>query len=321
MFFFLEMVEGNYEKVLEKIAKSAGLEKEEIERRVEAKRAKLSGLISKEGAAQVVAAELGISFDDEKLKIDELLPGMRKVNVVGKVINLFPVRTFTTKKGDEGKVANLFIADETSNIKVVLWDTNHIELIEKSEVVINKVIEISNASMRDNEIHLGSFSEFKLSDEVLDNVKTERVVKEKDISDFRIGDNSSVRAFIVQAFEPRFFNVCPECKKKANQEANGFVCGEHGKVVPEKRALINIVLDDGTESIRSVLFHETLPKIGITELDNAERLVNQREDLLGKEMVFSGNVRNNKFFNNPEFIINEVKEINLDELLGKLESK
>ena len=311
----------NYEKILEKIARSAGLEKEEIERRVEAKRAKLSGLISKEGAAQVVAAELGISFDGERLKIDELLPGMRKVNVVGKVINLFPVRTFTTKKGDEGKVANLFIADETSNVKVVLWDTNHIELIEKNEVVADKVVEISNASMRDNEIHLGSFAEFKLSDEVLENVKTERVVREKNIVDFRVGDNLSVRAFVVQAFEPRFFNVCPECKKKANQEANGFVCAEHGKVVPEKRALINIVLDDGTESIRSVLFHETLPKIGITELDNSERLVNQREDLLGKEMVFSGNVRNNKFFNNPEFIINEVKEINLDELIGKLESK
>ncbi len=46
------MVQGNYERVLEKIASSAGLEKEEVERRVEAKRSKLSGLISKEGAAQ-----------------------------------------------------------------------------------------------------------------------------------------------------------------------------------------------------------------------------------------------------------------------------
>jgi len=63
----------------------------------------LAGLISQEGAAQIVAAELGINFDNEKLKINELLPGMRKVNVVGKVINLFPVRTFTTKKGGRGK--------------------------------------------------------------------------------------------------------------------------------------------------------------------------------------------------------------------------
>ncbi|MCK4553303.1 DUF2240 family protein [Candidatus Pacearchaeota archaeon] len=309
----------NYERILEKIAQVSGLEKEEISRRVEAKRAKLAGLISQEGAAQIVAAELGINFDNEKLKINELLPGMRKVNVVGKVFNLSPVRTFTTKKGDEGKVANMFIADETSNVKVVLWDTNHIELIEKNEIVENRVVEISNASMRDNEIHLGSFSELKLSGEILNDVRTERVVREKSIIDFRIGEDLSVRAFIVQAFEPKFFYVCPECRKKATQEADGFVCAEHGKVSAEKRALITIVLDDGTETMRAVLFHENLPKIGLTELENSERLINQREDLLGKEMIFSGNVRNNKFFNNNEFVVNDVAEVNLDELVAKLE--
>ena len=314
------MVNTNYEKILDKIAKSAELEKAEIERKVEAKRAKLSGLISREGAAQIVAAELGISFEDEKLKINELLPGMRKVNTVGKIIDLFPVRTFT-RNNQEGKVANLIIADETSNIKVVLWDTNHIELIEKGEVVKDKVVEISNANMRDNEIHLGSFSELKLSKKVLQDVKTEKIVKEKNIVDFRIGDNPSVRAFIVQAFEPRFFNVCPECKKKLNSEANGFVCEEHGKIAPEKRALMNIVLDDGTENIRSVIFHDALSDLGITELNNPERLISQREDLIGKEMIFSGNIRNNRFFNRPEFIIDEIKEVNLDELIKDLEKK
>jgi replication factor A1 len=314
------MSEGNYEKILEKISRISGLEKEELERRVEAKRAKLAGLISKEGAAQIVAAELGISFDNEKLKVDELLPGMRKVNVIGKIINLSPVRTFTTKKGDEGKVVNLIIADETSNIKAVLWDTNHIGLIEKGEVKEGKVVEILNASMRDNEIHLGSFSELKLTNEVLNDVKTERVIKEKNIADFRVGDGSGVRAFIVQIFEPRFFHVCPDCKKKPTTEGESFVWAEHGKIAPEKRALINIILDDGTESIRSVLFHESISELGITELENSEVWAQQKQALLGKEMVFSGDVRNNKFFNNPEFIINGVKEINLDEIIEKLEN-
>src|SRR5271157_2888119 len=152
---------GNYSNIIERISKSSGLEKEEIERRVEAKRAKLSGLISKEGAAQVIAAELGISFDNEKLKIGELLPGMRKVNVIGKVINRFPVRTFV-KNEKEGKVANLVIADETSNIKVVFWDVNHIGLIERDEIAEGRVIEITNATMRGNEVHLGSFSDVKI---------------------------------------------------------------------------------------------------------------------------------------------------------------
>ncbi len=313
------MISGNYGRILEKISKSSGLEKEELERRIEAKRAKLSGLISKDGAAQVIAAELGISFDNEQLKIEELLPGMRKVHVIGKIISISPVRTFTTKKGDEGKVANLFIADETSNIKAVLWDTNHIDLVEKGKINDGHVIEIINASMRDNEIHLGSFSELKLSNEVLREVKTERVIKEKRISDFRVGDSSKTRAFIVQTFEPKFFNVCPECGKKPSTEGESFVCEKHGKILPQKRALINIVLDDGTESIRAVLFHENIKDLGITELENPEKISYQREDLLGKEMIFCGNVRLNKFFNNNEFNVDKVEQINLDEVIAKLE--
>jgi len=313
------MVEGNYDKIIEKISKSSGLEKEEIERRIEAKRAKLAGLISKEGAAQIIAAELGISFDNEKLKINELLSGMRKVNVVGKIINISPVRNFTTKKGDAGKVVNFVLADDTSNIKVVLWDTNHIALIEKGEIKDESIVEISNGSMRSNEIHLGSFSEFKSSNEKLDNVITEKIVKEKNIADFKLADSISARAFIVQAFDPKFFHVCPECRKKAVQEAEGFSCAEHGKIIPEKRALINLVLDDGTESIRSVLFQDALDGLGMGDLEDIDNLIVQRQNLLGKEMIFLGDIRMNTFFNNPEFVVESVKEVNHDDLIAELE--
>ena len=314
------MIEGNYNKVLERIAKTSGLSREEIERKVQAKIAKLSGLISKEGAAQVVCAELGISLENEKFKIDELLPGMRKVNVVGKIINLFPVRTFE-RQGKTNKVANFIMADETSNIKVVLWDTNHIELIESGKITEGSSVEVLGGSIRDNEIHLGSFSDLKPSEEEFKEVRTERVVKEKTIAEFKPRDSVSVRAFIVQAFDPRFFHVCPECKKKVVLEGDKYTCQEHGSVPAEKRALINIVIDDGTESIRTVLFNDVLPDLGLTELEDSDRLFNQKQDLLGKEMVFSGSVRMNSFFNNPEFIADKVKEVDLDSLINKLESR
>jgi replication factor A1 len=307
------MVVGNYEKILEKIAKASGFSKAEIERRIEAKRAKLSGLISQDGAAQVVAAELGVNFENEKLKIEELLPGMRKVNVVGKVIKIFPVRAFKTQKNGEGKVCNLLLADETSNIKVVLWDTNHISLIETEDLKENSVVEITNASMRDNEMHLGSFSGLKLSEEIINSVQTERVSHEKNIVEFKIGDVTSVRAFIVQSFEPRFFEVNKETGRKITEE------DKLKGVASEKRALINLVIDDGTETIRTVLFHENLKQIGLNDLEDLEKTIYQREDLLGKEFIFSGNVRRNNFFNNEEFIVDSVKPVNLDELIVKLE--
>jgi len=311
---------GNYDKIIGKICRDSGLENEEIERRVEAKRAKLAGLISREGALQVIAAELGISFENEILKINEILEEMRKVNTCGKIIRLFPVREYTNKNGQLSKVGNMIIADETSNIKTVLWDASHISLIENGQVKEGSSVELVNANMRMGELHLGSFSEFKPSEKVFENVNEEKSVKEKPIVEFKVGENIGVRAFIVQSFDPRFFHVCPECKKKAIPEGDGFVCATHGKVIAEKRALINVVLDDGTETIRSVLFHEVIPKLGITELENIELLQQQKQNLLGKEMFFSGNVRMNKFFNNPELIIEDVKEINLDELISKLEN-
>ena len=42
--------------------------------------------VKKEGAAQIVAAELGINFDKERLKISELVQGMKRANVLGKVV-------------------------------------------------------------------------------------------------------------------------------------------------------------------------------------------------------------------------------------------
>jgi hypothetical protein len=309
----------NYDRIIEKISKISQLEKEEIERRIEAKRAKLSGLISKEGAAQVVAAELGINFDNEKLKIEELLPGLRKVNTMGKIINVFSPRSFKTKKGDDGKVANLFIADDTSNIKVVLWDTNHIGLIENGKIVEGVVVEIVNATMRDNELHLGSFSELKITDHAIENVKLDKAFREKNILDLKNSDNVKLRAFIVQSFEPKFFYVCPNCRKKATPDGNSFICAEHGKVAADKRALLNVVLDDGTETIRAVAFQEGINSFGLVNLDNPEESILQREKLLGKEMFFYGVIRNNKVFNNPELTIDRVEEVNLDLLIKELE--
>lgn len=315
------MGDSNYDKIIEKIARTANLDKDEVERKIGAKRAKLSDLISPEGAAQIVAAELGINFEEERLKINELLPGMRKVNVVGKIITLFPVRSFKNKKGEDSKVSNFVIADDSSNVKVVLWDVNHISLIEKGELKEGSIVEINNANMRDNEIHLSSFSELKKSKESLGDVVTEKVVKEKSISEFVLSDNVKTRAFIVQSFDPRFFQVCPKCKKKVATDGESYICLEHGKVIPEKRALVNIILDDGTETIRAVLFHDALPLIGLTALDDIQKLISQREGLLGKEMFFSGQIRNNKFFNQPEFIVDNVSEVSLDELIANLEGK
>lgn len=307
-------MEDNYNKILEKVSSISGIERQEIDRRVEAKRAKLSGLISREGALQVISAELGISFDNEKLKIDELLQGMRKVNFTGKIITMYPIREYTTKTGDKGKVANIIVADDTSNIKIVLWDTNHIELLESDKIEIGTVIEVISGRMRDNEVHLGSFSEFKVSSEVFENVQTEKPVQEKTIDEFSPGDTVSTRAFIVQAFDPKFFEVNKETGRKMTEEDKAA-----GKEV-ERRSLINVMIDDGTENMRAVMFHENVGKIGVTEMDDEAVIKSQKEALLGKEFIFKGLIKRNSYFNNYELSVSDIEEVDIEKIIAELEA-
>lgn len=307
----------NYSKLIERIAKASSLTVEDIDRKVEAKRAKLSGLISKEGAAQIIAAELGVNLEKEKLKIGELTQGMKRVHVVGKVIQIFPVRGYN-KNGREGKVASLLLADDTSNIRVVFWDLNHIKLIEEGNIKEGQILEISNAAVRNGELHLSSFGDVKLSNEEVGEIVDGNVGKIVKLREIRVGQRLKTRAFIVQAFEPRYFEVCPECGKKVVDTQ----CLVHGSVEPEKRAVLTLLVDDGTESMRVAVFGEQITSLGIDNQDlfSPETFQEKKNFLLGQEKIFSGVARMNPFFNNVEISAELIEEVNVEHIIKEMES-
>jgi ssDNA-binding replication factor A large subunit len=309
---------SNYEQLIAKISEYAKLNSDEIERRVEAKRAKLSGLVSKEGAAQIVAAELGINFDKERMKIAELVQGMKRANVLGKVVEIAPVREYN-KNGRSGKVGRFTLADESSNVKVVLWDTNHINLIESNKLVLGSVIEISNANVRNGELHLNSFSDIKQSKQEMENVVTKKMFVTSKLGDVKPGESLKTRAFVVQVFDPHYFEVCPECRRKAVEGE----CKMHGKVNPIKRALLNVVLDDGTGTTRAVVVGENINLLGLEDeaVFSLEKFAEVKNALLGEEKIFSGNVRANQLYNTVEFSVEKIENVEVDELIKELSAK
>ena len=309
-------MEENYERLVAFIAQHAGLSVEEVMRKVVAKQEKLSGLISKEGAAQVIAAELNINFDKQIVKIAHLVVGMRKINLIGKVVGLSPIREYS-KNGRSGRIGSFTLADDSSNIRTVLWDENHIDLIAGNHISEGSVVEIGNASIRNGELHLGSFSEIKVSDKVLEGVVLEKPLSHKQIKDFIPNEPVAVRAFVVQLFEPKFFSVCPECKKKVNGEG---MCAEHGKVVALRRSLVSFVLDDGTDSIRSTLFSEVLEKLISKEtIEDQELFARWKTEMLGKEIIATGMVRRNQMFDSNDFVVNQLADVEFDALIVELE--
>ncbi|MEA3329388.1 MAG: hypothetical protein U9Q06_01460 [Nanoarchaeota archaeon] len=308
------MVMQNYEQLVGKIAKSSGLNVSEVMQKVEAKCAKLSGLISKEGSAQIVASELGVNLDKEKLKVKELVDGMRKLSVIGKIIQEPQIREFTTKGGLQSKVLSSVLADDTGNLRLVLWDENHISLFEDGKLKKDQVVEISNASIRNNELHLGSFSEIKQSEEVIENVILGKQVVEKSIGELKAGESVKLRAVVAQIYTPKFFEVSKDTGRKITEDEKG------RGVESEKRALLGVVLDDGSENMRAVMFGEQIKELGFidTELNDEGLFITKKNSVLGSEMFFDCNVRNNAMFNTTELIINGMEDINLDNLIESL---
>jgi replication factor A1 len=291
----------SYISLVEKISRHSGLSTEEIDKKVEAKKSKLSGLISKEGAAQIVAAELGISFENEMLKLKELSEGLRRANITGKITRVFGVKEYN-KNGRSGKFASFTIGDETSNTRVVLWDSNHVALIESGNLNVGSVIEIRGASVKNGEVHVSAFSDIKPSEKKFDEVKEVSTPNVSNFSEAKEGGLVSVRAFIVQSFEPRFFD------SKKNEG--------------EKGVLFNVILDDGTASMRSVLFGENIKKLlnvddaGLFSLDT---LNTKRAEIIGEEKIFTGSFRMNSFSNNLEFSVRNIEDFSLENTIKELE--
>ena len=171
------------------------------------------------------------------------------------------------------------------------------------------------------EIHLSGFSELKKSETVMEDVKTEAAVSEVTLEEVRQGQSVRIRGVVVQVFQPRFYSVCPECNKKVVSVEGVFNCAEHGTVSPKDRAILNFVLDDGTETMRVVMFSDQIGSlIPEEDLKDAEKATAFRDDFLGTEIYLSGNVKRNQLFNNLEIVASGVEKVDVEKLISKLDS-
>jgi ssDNA-binding replication factor A large subunit len=86
-----------------------------------------AGYLTDQGALFLVAADLGISFENAP-KIDsgikDLYVGAKEIGVIGRVINIYPTRKFMKKETQE-EIRNrtLTIYDNDSAVKIKLWDS------------------------------------------------------------------------------------------------------------------------------------------------------------------------------------------------------
>lgn len=327
------MFQLRYEEIISRIKEEKQLSDEEIEGKIKQKLNQLSDLISREGAAHIVANELGVKVLSvpKDMKINRLLSGMTNVSLLGKVVKLNDVVNYN-KNGREGKVVSFLFGDETGVVRAVFWDVNHINQVENGSVKEGSIIKLINGYVKSNngykEVHLGN----KGSVEIQPNGVSIEVNQaqsfdfdKKKIVDLKAGEISvGVIGTIVQVFEPRFYEACPNCGKKL--DTNTGKCLVHGEVSKEFVPIVNVFIDDGTDNIRAVAFRnqaETLLNIGKEQLlelkDHLENFETIRNELLGKQLMLVGRVTRNEMFERNEMMIQRIMEVDPDQLINELE--
>ena len=331
-------MEEEVKELAEKIADKEDVETDEILERVEKKEEEYNGLISKEGAAHIVAKESGLELMEESeegsLDIKNVVSGMNSATVTGKIERIFEPREFETDDG-KGKVANLILRDETGTIRFSLWNDEVERLVEEDKLNVGDTIKIENGYVTEDnrdepELRLGRSGKIKETDEELDVTIDETDSEGSSKGRMKIkglspGETGEIRGTVVNVFaDSPFFKTCPECDERVEDE-----CEEHGEF--EVNIALSVVVDDGTDSIRSVFFGEQAERFtGIEteeawdmtdEGNNMEDFIEACDEKIGDEILIQGRTKMNDFFGRPEFIANSLEEVNVkDETEKTLES-
>ncbi len=313
--------------ILKQIRERSSITDEELDARIDKKLNELSGLISREGAAHIVANELGIKIAApiKVFKIIDVKKGARCSEISGRVTRVFEMHEF--RKGDTtGRVASFILGDETGTIRVTLWNeqASQVKILKEGTIVKIKGGYLRNNNGQ-NEIHLNDKASLVINPP---DVSIAEVVKKRSmIKDLQEGElNVEIVGTIVQMFEPRFFEVCPQCNKKAVFSENKHQCTVHGVVEPKLSYVFNASIDDSTEIIRATfyknqanrLFGRSDDEMLQLKVDPA-KLEDYKNSLLGKSVKLVGRVQKNAMFDRVEFISQQVFEVNPVEEIKQVE--
>jgi len=303
----------DYDTLIEKVIEKTGLTNEDVQRKILDKQQELSNLVSKEGAAYIIAKELGLDLFPKvkrRLEIKNVLPKIRNLKLSGRVLSVFPPKEFETK-GRIGKVASIILGDNSGTIRLSLWD-DQTHIAEKLNPGI--AVEAFGAYTREDglgrvELRLGKRGGIRILKDsdlpALEELQGLARVKRDKIMNLSEGELCELRAALVQLFETRFFyEVCPDCGSRIKRENDAFKCSKHGEVEPAYSIVLSGVIDDRNAALQ--LINMSLEDA----LKNRDALL-ENIDVLGKEFVLTGTVKRNKMFNRLEFVVRNVRDADI----------
>jgi replication factor A1 len=148
---------------------------EQILERLAAERSRTGGLLGDETLLRLIAAKFGVQVQQNKiqncsvLSTSRLFAGLYDVTVAGRLIAVFPAKTFQGAE-KSGKFATLMFADKEGLLRVVLWNEKA-ELVERGELRAGQTVRLLHGYTREDrygktELHLGTKSQVKFETEI-----------------------------------------------------------------------------------------------------------------------------------------------------------
>lgn len=135
------------------LERKADISAEQIKTLIEDKKKRIgAGYLTDQGALFLVAADLGISLERSSpnlQKLKDLYVGQRNVNVVGRVMSVYPTRTFLRRENNNEvlHIRTLTILDGDAAIRLKLWE-NLVEFPEESGLRIGDLVRISRGYVK-----------------------------------------------------------------------------------------------------------------------------------------------------------------------------
>jgi hypothetical protein len=218
---------------------------------------------------------------------------------------------------------------------VVFWN-NRVDEWEKLKE--EEILLIRDATVRENnqgnkELHLSDRSQLAVNPEglAISSVRQSASTSYARTSIAALQDGqegAELMGTVVQIFDPRFFYSCSNCGKRLNEVEGAYHCAEHGAVQPKLSYVLNLILDDGTNTIRSVFWkNQTNHLLGKTEEELAQYRENLaafediKTELLGEQLKVMGKTRKNELFDRLEFNVQFVERAKPEEELARMEKE
>jgi replication factor A1 len=285
--------------------------------------------------SEIILRDKNVEIEGQFIdNIKDLQEGQGMVSFKGVIVSIDNLKKVSLKSGEEVQLLGFVLSDESDWIRVTIWreraeDLSNKLIIGKGLLLKNVLIKYSSFSNR-NEISLVSDSILEFIDLEIKNLKDIEIPKKDRSSNFsrnytKINTINSARNIEIKGFITKELNnitiyeACNTCFKKIEN------CSCENKDKTEYRMILNLIIDDGSGTIRTTFIGDIAEKflgekteklLQIKETPDFEKFLEKKSsEILGKDIIIKGKTKFSDYSNTYEVLAYDFKDLNINDEL------